>query len=215
MMKTKTIAKVVSLLLMVPAIVMAKLEPGSVVIYTNGNVEKLVEQNSEWNLWENQRNRRYKRSYLPYFPVLEYRRFTEELSGYDQFVADMSAVELIPYSARESVQFSLTRRDLNKGSSSRLWRCSYTGKGNYRLSKQDLVTQDYSCTRFSVNKYYVESFREKLVVSYSPRLNLVVKQVKTNRRGKETQIAVKRILTPERATSKRIARTVYKLHTSR
>ena len=214
-MKYKTITRIASLMIVVPAITMAGLKPGSVVIYTDGDVEKLLVQNQEWAIWEDQRNRRYKRAYLPYFPVLEYRRFTEELSGYDQFVADMSAVELIPYSARESVQFSLTRRDLNKGSRSRLWRCSYTGKGNYRLSKQDLVTQDYSCTRLSVNKYYVESFREKLVVSYSPKLNLVVKQVKTNRRGKETQIAVKRILTPERATAKRIARTVYKLHTSR
>ncbi|MBQ0757370.1 MAG: hypothetical protein KBT66_07755 [Amphritea sp.] len=202
-------------MIVVPAIAMAGLKPGSVVIYTDGDVEKLLVQNQESAIWEDQRNRRYKRSYLPYFPVLEYRRFKEDPSGYDQFVTDMSAVELKPFSSSESVQFTLTRRDLNKGASSRLWRCSFVGSGSYRLSKQDLVTQDYSCTRFSVNKYYVESFREKLDVSYSPRLNLVVKQVKTNRRGKETQVAVKRILTPERATAKRIARTVYKLHTSR
>jgi hypothetical protein len=214
-MKHKAITRIASLMIVVPAIAMAGLKPGSVVIYTDGDVEKLLVQNQESAIWEDQRNRRYKRSYLPYFPVLEYRRFKEDPSGYDQFVTDMSAVELKPFGSRESVQFTLTRRDLNKGASSRLWRCSFVGSGSYRLSKQDLVTQDYSCTRFSVNKYYVESFREKLVVSYSPRLNLVVKQVKTNRRGKETQVAVKRILTPERATAKRIARTVYKLHTSR
>lgn len=214
-MKHKTITRIASLMIAVPAIAMAGLKPGSVVIYTDGDVEKLLVQNQEWTTWEDQRNRRYKRSYLPYFPVLEYRRFEEEQSGYDQFVTDMSAVELKPFGSRESVQFTLTRKDLNKGSKSRHWRCSYVGSGSYRLSKEDLLTQDYSCTRFSVGKDYVQKFREKLVVSYSPTLNLIVKQVKTNRRGKETQVAVKRILTPERATAKRIARTVYKLHTSR
>ncbi|BBB27606.1 hypothetical protein AMJAP_3021 [Amphritea japonica ATCC BAA-1530] len=214
-MRHKTISRFASLIFLVPALAMAGLKPGSVVIYTDGDVEKLVEQNQEWSLWEDQRNRRYKRSYLPYFPVLEYRRFKEAPSGYDQFVPDISAVELKPFSSRESVKFSLTRKDLIKGTRSRLWRCSYAGQSSYRLSKQDLVTQDYSCTRYVMDKLHTQKFREKLVVSYSPTLNLVVKQVKTNRRGKETHVAVKRILTPERATAKRIARTVYKLHTSR
>jgi hypothetical protein len=214
-MKHKTLTRIVSLMIVVPAIAMAGLQPGSVVIYTDGDVEKLLVQNQEWAIWEDQRNRRYKRSYLPYFPVLEYRRFKEEPSGYDQFVTDLSAVELKPFSSRESVQFTLNRRDLNKGASSRVWRCSYVGSGSYRLSKEDFLTQDYSCTRSSVDKRHIQKIREKLVMSYSPKLNLLVKKVRTNRRGKETQVAVKRILTPERATAKRIARTVYKLHTSR
>ena len=215
MMRHKTISRFASLIFLVPALAMAGLKPGSVVIYTDGDVEKLVEQNEEWSLWEDQRKRRYKRSYLPYFPVLEYRRFKESPSGYDQFVSDMRAVELKPFSSRESVQFTLIRRDLNKGARSSHWRCSYAGQSSYRLSKQDLVTEDYSCTRFLVDKRHIQKVREKLVVSYSPSLNLVVKQIKTNRQGKETRVAVKRILTPERATAKRIARTVYKLHTSR
>lgn len=215
MMKHKTITKMASLMIMVPAITMAELKPGSVVIYTDGEVEKLLERNNDWSLWENQRNRRYKRSYLPYFPVLEYRRFKEEPSGYDQYVTDMSAVELQPFSSRESVRFTVTRRDLSGVSKSRLWRCSYTGEGSYRLSKQDLVTQDYSCTRYVVDKYHAQKFREKRLLSYSPQLKLVVNQVTTNRQGKETRVAVKRILAPERATAKRIARTVYNLHTAR
>lgn len=214
-MKHKTITRIASLMIVVPAIAMAGLKPGSIVIYTDGDVEKLLVQNQEWTIWEDQRNRRYKRSYLPYFPVLEYRRFKEEASGYDQFVTDISAVELKPFSPRASVQFTLTRRDLNKGASSRLWHCSYVGSGSYHLSKDELLTQDYSCTRLVVDKRYIQHIREKLVVSYSPKLNLVVKQVRTNRQGKETQVEIKRILTPERATAKRIARTVYKLHTSR
>ena len=214
-MKHKTITRIASLMIVVPAIAMAGLKPGSIVIYTDGDVEKLLVQNQEWTIWEDQRNRRYKRSYLPYFPVLEYRRFKEEASGYDQFVTDISAVELKPFSPRASVQFTLTRRDLNKGASSRFWRCSYVGSGSYLLSKEELLTQDYSCTRLVVDKRYIQHIREKLVVSYSPKLNLVVKQVRTNRQGKETQVEIKRILTPERATAKRIARTVYKLHTSR
>ena len=215
MMRHKMITRIVSVIVLVPAFAMAGLKPGSVVIYTDGDVEKLVEQNQEWSIWEDQRNRRYKRSYLPYFPVLEYRRFKETPSGYDQFVTDMSAVELKPFNSNDSVQFSLTRRDLNKGTKNRLWRCHFVGQGSYRLSRQDLVTQDYSCTRFVVDKRHIQKFREGVELSYSPALNLVVKQIKTNRQGKETRVAVKRILTPERATAKRIARTVYKLHTSR
>ncbi len=215
MMRHKMIIRIVSVMVLVPAFAMAGLKSGSVVIYTDGDVEKLLEQNKEWSLWEDQRNRRYKRSYLPYFPVLEYHRFKESPSGYDQFVTDMSAVELKPFSSRESVRFTLTRKDLNKGLRNRFWRCSYAGQSSYRLSKQDLVTQEYSCSRYVIDKLNTQKIREKLAVSYSPALNLVVKQIKTNRQGKETRVAVKRILTPERATAKRIARTVYKLHTSR
>ncbi|MBN0986579.1 hypothetical protein [Amphritea pacifica] len=210
-MRQKHLTKLAALLVIVPVMSMAEIKPGSVVIYSDGDAEKLLAANKEWSLWEDQRKRQYKRAYLPYFPVLEYRRFGEEPSGYDQFVPDLSEVELKPFSDRESVQFDLTRRDLQKGTKKRLWRCSYAGIGSYVLRKQQLKTHEYSCRRLVVDKRFIEKVREQLLLSYSPELNLVVKQVKTNRYGKEQLVQVERILTPERATRKRIARTVYKI----
>jgi len=211
-MRQKHIAKMAALLIFVPAISMAEIKPGSVVIYSDGDVEKLLVTNKEWSLWEDQRKRQYKRSYLPYFPVLEYRRFGEQPSGYDQFVPDLGKVELRPFSDRESVRFDLTRKDLQSGIKKRSWRCSYAGRGNFSLSKmQQLSTYEYSCLRVVVNKRYIEKIRERLQLSYSPELRLVMKQIKIDRYGKERQIEVERILPPERATAKRISRTVYRI----
>ncbi|WP_296055659.1 hypothetical protein [uncultured Amphritea sp.] len=211
-MRQKHIAKMAALLVFVPAISMAEIIPGSVVVYSDGDVEKLLSTNKEWSLWEDQRKRQYKRSYLPYLPVLEYRRFSEQPGGYDQFVPDLGEVELKPFSDRESVRFDLTRRDLQKGTTKRLWRCSYDGSGTFSLSKtQQLKTHEYSCMRVVVGKGFLEKVREQLVLSYSPELKLVMKQVKTDRYGRTRQVEVERILPPERATAKRIARTVYKI----
>lgn len=215
-MKQKKIIKIAVFLAMIPAVTvsaatMAGIKPGSVVIYSDGSVEKLLSRNKKWSLWQDQRKRQYKRSYLPYFPVLEYRRFSEQPSGYDQSVPDIDAVRLKPFSNEESVRFSLLRNDLQKGTSQRNWRCAYIGTGSYTLTKQQVTTDEYQCLRSVVDKRYIEKIREKIDLSYSSELNLVVQERSTDRYGKEKAVAVEKILPPEAATAKRIGRVVYKL----
>ncbi|GGK78239.1 hypothetical protein [Amphritea balenae] len=193
-----------------PLSLWASLEPGSVVIYSDGDVKKLLQRDEQSTLWEDQRKRRYKRSYLPYFPVLEYRRFDEQSSGYNQFVSATTNVELIPFNNEDYVQFNLTRQDLYKGSKKRLWQCAYSGNGHFSLGNKKYSTEKYRCKRFSIKKTFTYRLKEEIRFYYSPELDLVMKQVKTNSVGDKSRVEVVRILSPERATAKRIARAVYK-----
>ena len=207
----KTITMVTTALaLLLTTSAWAELKPGSVVIYSDGDVEKLLQRDEQWTLWEDQRKRQYKRAYLPYIPVLEYRRFEDQPSGYDQSVDNLPALALKPFSQSERVQFSLKRQDLRKGSSDRVWQCFYNGTGRFELGKKRYATDKYRCKRFSLKKFTTYILKEEIWFYYSPTLDLVMKQVRTNSKGQKSRVEVTKILSPERATAKRISRTVYR-----
>ena len=210
-MKKTIIHTVAAFSLAASATVQAGLEPGSVVIYSNGNVEKLLEQNTQWSLWEDQRKRQYKRSYLPYLPVLEYLRFSDTPSGYRQSVDNLQALEMVPFAKRESIRFSVRRHDLKKGNRSRHWQCHYDGKGRFKLRGKRYATQKYKCERFTLNKWYQASKKEEVAFYYSPTLDLVLKKIRINSRGEKSRVEVARIYSPEKATAKRISRQIYRL----
>lgn len=197
-------------LLLLSSTVYAGIELGSVVIYDNGQVEKLLESNSQWSVWQDARKRVYKRSNLPFLPVLEYRRFRAEESGYNHTLITGSPEQLMPYGELEMARFSVLRNDVRKGKSKKYWRCNYVGVSEFKYRKQILPTQKYDCTRYSPGRYFEERFRERIEIEYATDLGIPVRQTKTNRQGGHKKVKMVRILSPEKATAKRISRIVYR-----
>lgn len=189
----------------------AAVEQGSVAIYSNGQVEKLLESNSRWSVWQDARKRVYRRSNLPVLPVLEYRRFSFPESGYRQTVRSGNPNTIKPYGDRDEVDFSIARVDVLKGPSEKLWSCEYLGLSTFKYRKKNLQTVEYRCQRFS--KSGINSavkLKEDLRLSYSPKLGLIVNKDRVNAKGRHSNVSLVRVLSPEKATSKRISRIVYK-----
>jgi hypothetical protein len=189
---------------------------GTVAIYSDGQVEKLIEVGKEWTLWEDQRKRRYKKSYLPFLPPLAYQKFPDRTQGYTHGLMFGAPKTLQPYGSNRSVKFDLLRTNTASASTSkRYWSCAYTGRGGFSLGKKKFKTQNYSCFRVIYKKEIYPERREVVDLKYSPTLNLVVDRSWSDTRGDSERVKLSRLLSPEKATAKRISRTVYKLRTSK
>jgi len=192
----------------------AELKPGSVAIYSDGSVEKLVRIEDGWRLWESERKRLYSRSDLPVVPVLHYQKFPDRSQGYRQRVINGQPQLLLPFGAEESMGFDVQRISSSTGNTVRRWDCKYVGKGSFTLRKTKLKTEKYECSRFAVKATKTDELKETVRLKYSPKLGLVVDRRSTSAKGKKERVKLVRVLKPGKVTAKRIARTVYKLRAS-
>lgn len=202
------------LLMLCPVLAQAELKVGTVAVYSDGRVEKLLEKGQDWTLWEDERKRRYKRSNLPFLPVLMYQRFPSDQPYYSQKVVTGSPHNLKPYGDMEAVMFDITRTQ-DGVRSKKIWRCEYRGKNKFKYRSKVKKTERYRCTRLRYQTNVVPVPMEKLDLEYSPSLGLVVDQRRTDRKGEKKRVRLHRLISPEKATLKRISRTVYQLKTSR
>ncbi len=201
--------------LILPASVgMAAPQVGTVAIYSDGQAEKLLEIGDGWTLWEDQRKRRYKKSSLPILPFLSYQRFPDQSNGYTQQLTYGRPQSLIPFGESVAVRFNL-RRSAGTSGSTRHWTCEYSGKDRFKLSKRKYKTYDYRCVRAIYKKGTYFRLRETVDIKYSPTLDLVVDRKRTDRYGNVQRVKLHRMLSPQKATSKRISRTVYGLRKSK
>ncbi|WP_415897946.1 hypothetical protein ACMXYX_06205 [Neptuniibacter sp. QD72_48] len=184
---------------------------GTVAIYSDGKVEKLVEKGTGWEVWEDQRKRLYKRSIHPVVPVLSYQKYPDRTQGFTQAVKFGSPEELIPFGKDDVVEFELNRQSPKSGNSIRYWRCTYHGEGNFKLKKKKYKTNKYTCARSAFWKEVVAKVREVHDIEYSPELGLIVSRRTKDRNWDVKKVELEALLTPERATAKRISRIVYKL----
>ncbi len=181
----------------------AELQTGTVVIYSNGQVKKLVEKSPDWTLWESSRKRLYRLSTLPYFPTLEYQRFPPERGGYTRNIDLTNVPLLIPFGDRRSIAYISSRTRTDGTSTQRHWRCRYEGQGRESLMKRDWVVENYSCNRF--NPFSKKPFKEQKKISYATDLGMVVKE-SVSRPGRQTKVTrLEYLLRPEEANAKLIA----------
>lgn len=207
--------KALSLLLVLPvAVAQAEQKVGTVAIYTDGQVEKLVEIGDGWTLWEDQRKRLYKKSNLPFIPLLGYQKFPDRSQGYTQSVMYGAPEKLKPYGELDSVKFDLFKQS-NNSSTKRFWQCSYEGKGRFKLDKKKYKTYNYRCDRITYQKFVYPKLRQFVELKYSPTLQLVVDEKWWDKNEGEERIKLHSLISPEKATAKRISRVVYKLRTSK
>jgi len=190
--------------------VLAAVPVGSVVIYSDGRVEKLLAREGDTQRWEDDRKRQFVRSDNPILPLLEKRYFLRG-NGYRQRVAkgDPGSIRKLPEGT--PVEFSLVRTRDDGSTLQRHWECEFLGKSKKKVLGKNRKLEHYSCERFSIHrKMHNRWFREKREFSYSPELGLVV-DLKRETRKKQSRFEVEAILSPKKASYKRISRAVRKV----
>ena len=196
------------LILAIPA--QASTQVGSVAIYSDGRVEKLLEKNSEWSLWQDQRKRLYKRSVLPFLPDLSYQKFPDPSKGFSHTIFFGNPENLIPYGRADVVDFELIKKT-SRSSGKKYWQCSFDGEGKFTLGKKRIKTMNYDCVRWVLYKETVPKTKETIRLKYSPKLGLVVDRKRRDSKGKKERVKLVKVLKPKKATAKRISRAVYKI----
>ena len=195
-------------LLIIPA--QAGTQIGSVAIYSDGRVEKLLEKNSEWSLWQDQRKRLFKKANYPHFPIIHYQKFPDIREGYRQKLVYGSPEQIKPAGEKKSLNFELLKTS-KSSRGKKYWKCSYTGKGKFKLGTKKYRTHNYECVRSVFNKHMSLQKKEQLNLKYSPTLEMVVDRKRIDSKGEKERVKLVNILKPTKATPKRIARIVYKL----
>lgn len=185
----------------------ADIKEGSVAIYSNGQVEKLIQRSHQGTLWEDARKRRYLKSQFPFYPLVKYERFPDSAGGYEQRLIKGAPEQLKPYGHKDKVHLVLvktkadgTRKEIN-------WRCLYKGESAFQLQTVNYATTKFHCDRVS---YPNRRIRETLLIEYSPKLDLIVGLSKTKKdRTRHHQLVT--LLAKEQATPDRITAEVKKI----
>ena len=192
----------------------AALPVGSVAIYSDGRIEKLLSHENGKLFWEDDRKRRFLRSENPIIPVLDRRDFLSG-KGYRQVVGEGDPGSMLERPIGERVEFTM-RRVRNTGEkSSRIWECIYLGSAEKKVLGAIRDLESYTCERFIYQrKTWQRQFRESRRFLYSRELGLVV-DMKRKTRKKRRSWKLVAIVPPEKATYKRLSKKVRKLRASR
>jgi hypothetical protein len=187
---------------------------GSVVLYSDGTVEKLLSREGDRLRWEDDRKRQYVRSTNPILPAVEKRNFLQS-SGYQQQVAAgvPGAIHTLPQGT--PVEFTVVRTALNGNSSRRHWECVFLGEVQQLALGKQRRLENYSCERFKVHrKFHNRWFREKRDFAYSPDLGLVV-DLSRETRTKRSRKKLVAVYPPDKVNYPVLSRAVGKLRRAR
>jgi hypothetical protein len=190
----------------------AEIAIGSVVMYSDGRVEKLLSREDGKRLWEDDRKRRFLRSENPIVPVLERKDFLSG-KGYTQFVAGGNPNAIAARPGGEAVEFSMrrVRNNARGGNSVRRWKCVYNGVVKQNVLGAVRVLGSYACERFVYHrKTWQPQFRESRHFLYSDDLGIVVDMKRKTRKTRSSWKLVS-VIPPEKAGYKRLSENVRKL----
>ena len=190
--------------------VWAALPVGSVVMYSDGRVEKLLSLEDGTQLWEDDRKRRYLRSENPIMPVLERRDFLSG-RGYVQTLRSGAPDSIGVRPSGERIEFAVVRTRVGGTPSIRTWECTRQAAQRKKVLGEMRELDAYHCERFVYHrKTWQRQFRESREFLYSPDLDLIVEMHRKTRK-KESKWRLVSVIAPEKATYKRLSRKVRKL----
>lgn len=178
---------------------------GSVFIYSDGHVEKLIQKGDSWYIVEDMRKRRYKKDLNFTLPPLEYQSLS---SSYQQQVNSGDPSVIFPLDQSRPSGFSLKKDRPGKRQSILSWSCTQATQVKLKVmgKKQDLYKT--RCSRIKWKKYYeVKEIRD---LYYDPKSAWVVKTI-TRKKGKKRVRKLVSVLPPEKATTKAITKQLKKL----
>ena len=194
--------------------VWAALPVGSVVMYSDGRVEKLLSLEDGTQLWEDDRKRRYLRSQNPIMPVLERRDFLSR-KGYVQTLRTGEPDSIAVRASGERVEFSVVRERVGGAPSIRTWECTRHAAQRKKILGEMRELDTYRCERFVYHrKTWQRQFKESREFSYSRDLGLIVEMHRKTPK-KERGWRLSSVVSPEKATYKRLSRKVRKLRDSK
>ena len=181
---------------------------GTVFIYSDGDVEKLIDQRRNWVVIETMRKQRYKNDLNFVIPTLEKSTLTY---SYQQRVIKGNPDRLFPLDKSRSVDFVLQRKRDNGKQRERSWSCAPATRQSIEVLKTVKPVYKVSCDHigFSKNGKSGEK-RESFDYYYDPSLSWVVKRVRY-KKGKESARQLMYILPPDKATPRKITRLLKKI----
>jgi hypothetical protein len=184
---------------------------GTIALYSDGKVEKLIAKEERGLRWEDDRKRQFLRSRNPAIPVLESRHL---ISGnfYFQEVHSGNPDSIRGLPPGTSVEFTMIRHR-NGGVRMRHWECAYLGSARGEVLGQMRSLDRYRCERFAIHKkLHNRSFREQREFSYSPELGVTVDLERKTRKRTRTRRLVA-LFPPGEADYKTLSRAVRKIRT--
>lgn len=165
---------------------LARAQPsiGDLVIYSDGEAERLVAVDRESQTWENTRLQRLRRALDPLLPLLERRELLGERGHREHLVqGDPSALQRATVGTR--IEFTTLRTRQPSGETARRnWRCEVLDDGVAQVLGRDRQLRRYRCDRYTVHrKLWTKQIKETRTLGYSPELGLVV-EYRRERPGK-------------------------------
>jgi len=203
-------ALLIPVFLLVSETALGAVPVGTVALYSDGNVEKLLADEKDGLRWEDDRKRQHLRSKNPAIPVLERRDFLSG-TGYHQAVSsgDPDALRKLPPGT--PVEFSVIRSGFSGERSKRNWECSYLGRVRQDVLGTERMLDRYSCERFAIHrKLHNRSFRERRDFTYSHDLGVVVDLDRKTRKKSSSRRLVA-LFPPGKADYKTLSRAVRKI----
>ena len=189
---------------------MAAVPVGSIALYSNGQVEKLISVDGDGFLWEDDRKRLYLRSANPVIPVLMRRNFLSG-RGYRQTVVSGQPDSIQTLPAGTPVEFSVARVKVGGERSRRSWKCVRSKTRTAKVMRLERRIDDYTCERFIIHrKFWYPVVKERREFSYSPDLGLVTKMKRT-RGEKTTRWRLVKLIEPQKASYTHVSRQVRNL----
>lgn len=183
---------------------------GSVAVYSDGGVEKLLSRTDGKSLWEDDRKRRYLRTDNPILPVRERSNFLDG-HGYVQTVIEGQPENYRKLAVGQRLEFTLRRNYRDGKTATRMWDCEYRGARQGKVLDKPRTLQRYVCERFIIHrKLHNRSFRERRVIAFSEELGMVVDLQRTTRKRTSSRKLVA-LLPPSKATYKTLRTLVRKI----
>ncbi|WP_439861747.1 hypothetical protein [Pseudomonas sp. MBLB4136] len=184
---------------------------GTVALYSDGSVEKLVAYDGNRAVWEDTRKRRYTYGNNPLSLVLAREDLLRPTRSYTVDVKSGDPARLLGAAAGRAEHFVLRRIYRDGRRKLREWQCESLGRGSFALEGQTLGTERYSCLR-SYRNSSGSSRKDERLITYAPSLNLIVALERTKtkiyrKRANKTTTTnrtLKHLLAPQEANAKRI-----------
>lgn len=190
---------------------LAGLPVGSVVIYSDGTAEKLIEKGEGLQRWQDDRKRLSVRSTNPILPKLERRTFLSGKGYRQQLIrGNPDSIRGLRWSDTP-VEFTLLRTREDGSKSQRHWECRALGASTKKVAGVQRMIENYHCERFNIHrKLHNRDFRERRELSYSPELDLVV-DMKRETRTRKARRKLVRVYLPDDVSYRRISRALRKV----
>lgn len=190
------------------------LKPGTVVVYSDSSVEKLLSDDGQTMVWEDDRKRRITRSHNPVIPVLERKDFLGG-GGYSLKLVGGDPAALLEAPKGKLVEFVYLRTKSDGRTSLREWQCTAEGKKKRKVLGKSRALLMYHCKRMKTgSKFWARSVKEERTIAYSPRLKLVVDLKRKTRKSKSRK-RVAAILSPRKAGYSAIKRQLDKVRSKK
>ena len=181
------------------AVAASSIEPGTVVVYSNGLVERLMSRDDDLSVWETDRKRVYERAHTGFFENRREERYPEGSRSTVWEVDEAGFSRLASMGPGSTLNFIATRIRDNFEVSNRVWTCSYEADLLEQVAGTEVNAQHFKCTRYS--RYRVPSrIREQRELKYAPDLGVVIWERHERMDAKAREREVVAILSPEKAT---------------